>query len=612
MSLAGFHATLTCRSEVHCKSCRFDDKWRARIGARFGLNGAVPWRCRKDPAQESNAASDMAPAPAFMEPTIPRIMHFVWVQGEPPDWAKAIMAYWQRMNPHYKLMLHDESAVAPEHQHIFDTVLTDRTNKNHIVSKADIIRVDVLRQYGGWHIDMDFMPLATLDEIWRAFQPQDFMCLRHWRRDTLCNGLMAGTTDARIWEPLMGEWGNGAYNGDLNYYSTVCLERLRKHPAMFFPKSPSHFFPPSYREGSPCIKLAEDMLSGESTMAKIRRHLSCCGAPKPYTFHIGLRGGDKLNLRKEALSAMVAPAAPPRVYHHLRAASVVAAPALASFDAKQESYAVLRQHMKDPDKNAMIWGGNFSKAERDSFKANILYFENGLIQQSHGCYVDGRGYFGESSIRHERLWDTEPSCAEAVVAQYKRLALQWGIGGNPGGPIIIALQHRHDTGPYRYFPLRGAEQDSFVSVLTLCAKYLPDKPVIVRPHPRFRTQWEERAEEYQKLMRPGWTVNMEGSIYPMLTKASALVTVNSTVTVEAMAVAIPIAALGEGVWTDSGAVIDCHQNPARLAELFYHAPEMGARMRVASAIFKRQVPYSQPSLLARHPAYIEWLARCRR
>ncbi len=608
MSVATFHASFACRSEVHCKSCRFDAGWRARIGAQHGIyDTETPWQCRKDEPVET-----LPHAPKFMEPTIPRIMHFVWVQGEPPAWAKAIMAFWQRMNPHYQLMLHDESAVAPEHQHIFDTVLTDRTNKNHIVSKADIIRVDVLRQYGGWHIDMDFMPLAPIDEIWHAFQPQDFMCLRHFR-GRLCNGFMAATIAARMWEPFYAEWDKPSNPNAWGPYSITPLENL-KHLNLAVVPPIGSFFPNAAKEGAPAIKIASDLLTGRTTVGKARRQLSCCGHPPVYAFHIGLGGKQTLDL------GQFPPETPPvitksmKVHHHLRGAMRIAQSALDGFDSVADSYAGLRAQTKDPDRNIMIWGGNFSKAERDAVQANVLYFENGLIQQSHGCLVDAGGFFGDSSIRREKLWDIEPSEteAEAVKAHYRRFPFEWGKGGDPNGPIIIALQHRCDTGCYRHFPSRAATDDSIALAVSLCAKYLPDHPVIVRPHPRYRNQWQERIDQYTSLLRPGWTVSSDGSFYPLLLKASALVTVNSTTAVEAMAVPVPIATLGIGVWTDSHAMLECHEKPERLAGLFDQTPDMGARLRVASAIFKRQIPYNRPDLLVQHPSYIEWLARCQR
>lgn len=277
------------------------------------------------------------------------------------------------------------------------------------------------------------------------------------------------------------------------------------------------------------------------------------------------------------------------------------------------SYTDLTAAMKAPG-NAIIWGGNWHRKTYKSVVASTLFVENGLIDQKAGFYLDGSGFFSESSIAKQRLWDapvTDADRAGVTAAVAKGFSWEWGQSTDPNGPIVVALQRRLDTGCYRFFPKNTVKGDPIDSLLEYCAKYLPkNRKVLIRPHPRYKPEWENKRKEYvAKHFQPNWEVNLDGGIYPMLLQASALVTVNSTVASEAMALNIPIATLGEGAWTGSDATLECAQDPAKLAGILDAKPDMERRMAVQSAILRRQVRYGDTAAFAKHPAYLDWLNR---
>ena len=277
---------------------------------------------------------------------------------------------------------------------------------------------------------------------------------------------------------------------------------------------------------------------------------------------------------------------------------------------KMDGYTSVMAAAKEPG-NIIVWGGNWPRGTPDTFKANALFIENGLINQSAGFYLDRTGYAADSQIRKERLWETvvEEHDKRRLAAAVKGWGWELGQSCDPSGPIIVALQRRLDTGCYRFFPKNPVKQDPVAGLLEYCSKYLPkDRKVLIRPHPRYKPEWENKRREYvANYFQPNWEVNLDGGIYPLLLTASALVTVNSTVASEALALNLPIATLGESVWTGSGATLECAQEPDKLAVVLEHKPDMERRMSMQSAILRRQVPYGNGAAFAQHPAYLDWV-----
>lgn len=580
MSVEDFYKSFACRSEVHCDACRTSAKWRVAIGETYGMDGEFPWLCRKE-------AKGIEPLPGLTkECAIPKIIHFVWVQGQPPRYVQEVMAYWQKMNPAYQMMLHDSTKVFPERRALFDAM-------PGMDMKADIIRLCALKTYGGWYVDTDFMPLATIDEIASSFPPFDFFCVRH-HRGRLGNGFMACTTGARVWPRIE------AYLDTVTPARRVAcgpdlLEAVKYSGALTIPSIAS-FFPNSAKEGAPAISLANRLLRGESPES-IRKLLTCCGNAPPLAFHIGLGGKDRDWRSRPVL---------PFVHG---AASRLTAPILLN---SPDFVYLSRPHKTalhdGKDGNLVLWGSHRTKALFTD--ANTLFLENGLINQRRGFMVDTRGFFSESVIRRTRAWEKAPNEQEWKEVERGLHGLGWSFDQqhDPAGPIVVALQRRGDAGAFVYFPL-GRRKDSLEELLRACAKHLPARPVVIRLHPVYQEEFAEKEAHYRSLFRPDWTVHSGGNVYQLIAKASALVTINSTLATEAQALTIPIATLGLGSWTGSGTTLECFRDPSRLAGLLDWKPDMPRRRAYLAAVQRYQVPYTEPARLQQHPEYLAWAGR---
>ena len=213
-----------------------------------------------------------------------------------------------------------------------------------------------------------------------------------------------------------------------------------------------------------------------------------------------------------------------------------------------------------------------------------------------GIWVDSRGWFSESSLCKDRHF-AEPYTPD----DYKRLSelvkrkFKWEMfqGGDPNGPIMYAVQSLSDAPVKYHYPLRHhRHEDATMLTLGFLKQFLPDRQLIIRPHPKFWSQWTQRLETYKQNMRKGWTVDQTPNIYDTLKKCSAVVSVGSTVLTEALALGIPCAALGDGAYTGSESIMECSHAPDKLAKILSWVPERDKVLGYLCSIIRdHQIPF---------------------
>lgn len=221
-------------------------------------------------------------------------------------------------------------------------------------------------------------------------------------------------------------------------------------------------------------------------------------------------------------------------------------------------------------------------------KQNVLHVENALISQPAGLFVDHGGFFSNSNLCRKQTWKQTYSHANPEFLARRDFGWSAFAGGNPAGPVLVALQCRGDCNLKTEFPLGAGAPDKVIRTLELLKKHLPqDRPVLVRPHPRERAAFENGG-----VWRGDWTLDVEGTFAARLPKCSALVTVNSTCASEASLLGIPAATLGTGAFTGSGVTLECATAPERLAQLSSFIPDLHRCRAYANAILGRHfLPY---------------------
>ena len=121
------------------------------------------------------------------EPIIPKKIHQIWIGGPLPKKYEQIRKTWQDMHPdwEYKLWTDDDAArLEMRNCDLFEAA-------TNIGQKADILRCEVLNQFGGLYVDMDFECLKPFDILNHTYS--FYTGLNHTRIFELANGLIACT-----------------------------------------------------------------------------------------------------------------------------------------------------------------------------------------------------------------------------------------------------------------------------------------------------------------------------------------------------------------------------------------------------------------------------------
>ena len=98
--------------------------------------------------------------------SIPHALRFVWLGSEIPDWVRANIDQWHRLNPGYAITIYDDDRELPsELRPMWDAISGD-----HLwARRSDVLRVAILRKHGGWYFDTDFCPVRPLDELYEQY-----------------------------------------------------------------------------------------------------------------------------------------------------------------------------------------------------------------------------------------------------------------------------------------------------------------------------------------------------------------------------------------------------------------------------------------------------------
>jgi len=262
-------------------------------------------------------------------------------------------------------------------------------------------------------------------------------------------------------------------------------------------------------------------------------------------------------------------------------------------------------------RSAITWG---MKKPHGWYLANCknpLFIENGLLKQSKGCFIDAGGFFADSNLCKNREWEQTPTPAE--VENLKKVVKNrfgWELfqGGSDRGPIIITLQLPSDAPLKYYYPAADGYQDKNRATLQMIANNLKSrKRVIVRPHPRDTNL--DRLK-YEDLFKANWSWDDSPDIYKTLPECSALITANSTTAIEALTLGIPVATLGDHVWTDADVVFECAGQPTLLDDFKVVARNGSAEIAFLCAVLRHELGYfADPKSVEGIAELQEWIQR---
>lgn len=82
-------------------------------------------------------------------------IHFIWTGGTMPDFAQANIDRCQAIHPDRDVILHGNEILWEPWKPAFD--------KQHIIARADLLKLSAARRIGGWVLDLDIWCLRPLD-----------------------------------------------------------------------------------------------------------------------------------------------------------------------------------------------------------------------------------------------------------------------------------------------------------------------------------------------------------------------------------------------------------------------------------------------------------------
>lgn len=226
-------------------------------------------------------------------------------------------------------------------------------------------------------------------------------------------------------------------------------------------------------------------------------------------------------------------------------------------DAKREVY--LSGEWKDAIKAAdslFVWNGGLSE-EREIVEAckgqgtPVIYAELGWLPQRHNLYFDTSGVGPNMSLAQ---WRYEPLEKDQQLWLVQRLAayhkLMNGDVAYPevkrGGFTFCPLQVEEDSNIVRFAPQFADMQN----LINLVLESVP-KPIVFKTHPKAK----RRAKDYT--VPAGCDIADDLNLHEMLRTCDCVVTINSTVGVEALTYFKHVLTLGECFFGGRNITVSC-------------------------------------------------------
>jgi mannosyltransferase OCH1-like enzyme len=117
---------------------------------------------------------------------IPKVIHYIWLGGQPlPKIAEKCIESWKKYCPDYEIKRWDETNIDLNKYQF----CKDAYNSQKYAFASDVIRTDILYNYGGVYFDIDVELLKPIDKL------LEHNCFMGFETSNLLNpGLILGTT----------------------------------------------------------------------------------------------------------------------------------------------------------------------------------------------------------------------------------------------------------------------------------------------------------------------------------------------------------------------------------------------------------------------------------
>lgn len=124
---------------------------------------------------------------------IPRLVHFIWVGPQMPEWARANIARFKELNPECVFLTHGDEVLLDKWRAAYEQIV----GGHQWSRRSDILRVSALVKFGGWYFDCDFYPLRPLSDVYDAHSNFPAGCfLTQGTPELVANGIIGAALNA--------------------------------------------------------------------------------------------------------------------------------------------------------------------------------------------------------------------------------------------------------------------------------------------------------------------------------------------------------------------------------------------------------------------------------
>jgi len=198
-----------------------------------------------------------------------------------------------------------------------------------------------------------------------------------------------------------------------------------------------------------------------------------------------------------------------------------------------------------------VWNGSLADQKRavalaESMRLRVMRAELGWLPQHKTLYFDTRGTGPDSTLAdwvpRRLLTDAEEAALKARLREYRRCLRQYISPSLPDvtlePPFVLVPLQVEDDSQIVHF----SKFDSMQPFIDRVASMRPNKRLVFKLHPR--------AGKGKSAYRwPEGCAVVSSGLAELLEKCDEVITINSTVGIEAMAHGKPVTALGRAFWS---------------------------------------------------------------
>ena len=257
------------------------------------------------------------------------------------------------------------------------------------------------------------------------------------------------------------------------------------------------------------------------------------------------------------------------------------------------------------DVRHLIWGWRPELAAQPktyhdmlATRRDVWFAERGWMPQKEMLYVDPVGVNAISSLLNTTINQPPP---DNDVFKEKLLAYHKGISRAGNGYIFVPLQTADDSTIKYWSKIPNGIGHKVLWFAKKMCELFHDEVVVIRPHPNDRGTLGGRLATMLKMF-PKARVETKGNSMSWAAGARAVVGIKSTTLIESLSYYKPVAALGTGIFSGNGVVLEANGDIEAMRGVLDMTIPVERIKAFLWMLFHRQFPVTiQPEAFEQYP-----------